>query len=165
MRVSELKKRITEKSVSIWVDTDTGKEKFRFPLLTVGDWAEVKRETGVDAWELLLSASSEHDPSKLAKMSPEDVADLQRAMSINLLKQVSQAAQQYMVYCSLRRADKDTTLDDADYITTYGLSQNEYMKLVNFLIYGLSSDDATEEALAEKKEAETVKPVEVRPTP
>ncbi len=152
MKVSELRKRITEKSVTVTVNTEAGKEAIKFPLLTVGDWAEVKRETGVDMWDILLSAGSDNDPARLAKMSKEDIEELQRTMSVKLLRQISQAAQRYMVYCSLRRADAETSIEDVDFIITYGMGQNEYMKLINFLLYGLSSDEASKEAFEEKKE-------------
>ena len=35
-------------------------------------------------------------------------------------------------------------MDDVDYIVSYGMDQSEYIKIVNFLLYGVTSDQVKE---------------------
>ena len=153
-KIKELRKRIEEKSVTASIETADGPEELEFPLLTIGDWANIKDKTGVDVWSMLLDTSSEMDPAKTSKMSEEEIASLQRKISIDLLKTVGQDAQIAMFHCSLKKVDPDATEDDADYVITYGLNQAEYMRVVNFLLYGISSKQQDENEL--KKELENL---------
>ena len=140
MKASALRKKISMKYAEGIVNTDDGEQVMRFPLLTTGDWGEFKDTTGVDVWDLLLSVSAGSEGAAVANMSPEELEEHQKQTSINLLKKIDQKNQIVMIYLSLRRDDEDVAMDDVDYIVSYGMEQSEYIKIVNFLLYGVTSE-------------------------
>ena len=124
MDLGKLKGRISEKYAEGIVRTDDGEEvTLRFPLLSVGDWGELKDKTGVDVWKILLSVSSGVDEAKIAKMTEDEILNLQKQSSLDLLKSIDQKTQVYMIYLSLRRYHEEVTMDNVDYIITYGMDQ------------------------------------------
>jgi len=140
MDFKKLRTKISMKYAEGIVKTDDGEETVKFPLLTVGDWGELKDKTGVDIWDLLLSVSAGSEGAAVAKMSAEELEEHQKQTSINLLKKIDQKTQVLMIYFSLRRCHEDVEPDDVDYIITYGMDQAEYIKIVNFLLYGVTSE-------------------------
>jgi len=145
MDLGNLRSKISEKYAEGNVKTDEGENiVLRFPLLTVGDWGELKDKTGVDIWEILLSVSSGVDESKVANMTSLEIEDMQKQSSLNLLKKIDQKTQVLMIYFSLRRCHDNVTPDNVDYIITYGMDQQEYIKVVNFLIYGITSEQISQ---------------------
>jgi len=155
MDLGKLRSKISEKYAEGIVLTDEGEEiVLRFPLLSVGDWGELKDKTGVDIWNILLSVSSNTDESKVAAMSEEEIAEMQKQTSLNLLKKIDQKTQILMIYLSMRRYHEGVTMDSVDHIVTYGMDQQEYIKVINFLIYGINSDQIKE--LKEASESKNV---------
>ena len=145
MKVSSLRKKISIKYAEGIVNTDDGGEVvLRFPLLTSGDWGEFKDKTSIDIWDLLLSVSAGSDSAKVADMNEAELAEHQKETSINLLKKIDQKSQIVMIYLSLRRDDEEVEMDDVDYIVSYGMDQSEYIKIVNFLLYGVTSEQVKE---------------------
>ena len=140
MDFKKLRTKISMKYAEGIVKTDDGEETVKFPLLTVGDWGELKDKTGVDIWDLLLSVSAGSEGAAVAKMSAEELEEHQKQTSINLLKKIDQKTQVLMIYFSLRRCHDGVEPDDVDYIITYGMDQAEYIKIVNFLLYGVTSE-------------------------
>ena len=141
MDLKKLRGKISMKFAEGIVKTDDGEETtLKFPLLTVGDWGELKDKTGVDIWDLLLSVSAGSEGAAVAKMSAEELEEHQKQTSINLLKKIDQKTQVLMLYFSLRRVHENFDLDDVDHIITYGFEQSEYIKVVNFLLYGVTSE-------------------------
>ena len=140
MDFKKLRTKISMKYAEGIVKTDDGEETVKFPLLTVGDWGELKDKTGVDIWDLLLSVSAGSEGAADAKMNAEELEEHQKQTSINLLKKIDQKTQVLMIYFSLRRCHEDVEPDDVDYIITYGMDQAEYIKIVNFLLYGVTSE-------------------------
>ena len=140
MDFKKLRTKISMKYAEGIVKTDDGEETVKFPLLTVGDWGELKDKTGVDIWDLLLSVSAGSEGAAVAKMSAEELEEHQKQTSINLLKKIDQKTQVLMIYFSLRRCHEGVEPDDVDYIITYGMDQAEYIKIVNFLLYGVTSE-------------------------
>ena len=145
MKVSSLRKKISIKYAEGIVNTDDGGEVvLRFPLLTSGDWGEFKDKTSIDIWDLLLSVSAGSDSAKVADMNEAELAEHQKETSINLLKKIDQKSQIVMIYLSLRRDDEEVEMDDVDWIVSYGMNQSEYIKIVNFLLYGVTSEQVKE---------------------
>ncbi len=165
MNLKKLREKISMKYAEGIVKTVDGEETLKFPLLTVGDWGELKDKTGVDIWDLLLSVSSGVDDAKVANMTEEEIQQMQKETSINLLKKIDQKTQVLMVYFSLRRIDEEVTPDDVDYILSNGMDQQEYIKIVNFLLYGITSDQVKD--LKEKGDAKNAKtaPKKAKSTP
>ena len=157
MDIKKFRKQISMKFAEGTFETDEGTEVLQFPLLTVGDWGELKEKTGVDIWDLLLSVSSGADEAKMKDMTTAEIESMQREQSLNLLKKIDQTTQVLMIYFSLRRVHTNVTPDDVDFIVTYGMDQGEYIKIVNFLLYGVTSEQVEE--LKEKDEAKNEKPV------
>lgn len=155
MDIKKFRKQISMKFAEGTFKTDEGTETLQFPLLTVGDWGELKDKTGVDIWDLLLSVSSESDNVKISSMSDDEIEKMQRDASLNLLKKIDQKTQVLMIYFSLRRVHTNVTPDDVDFIITYGMEQAEYIKIVNFLLYGVTSEQVAE--LKEKDDTKNEK--------
>jgi len=103
----------------------------------------------------LLSVSSESDNVKISSMSDDEIEKMQRDASLNLLKKIDQKTQVLMIYFSLRRVHTNVTPDDVDFIITYGMEQAEYIKIVNFLLYGVTSEQVAE--LKEKDDTKNEK--------
>ena len=165
MDFKKLRTKISMKYAEGIVKTSDGEETVKFPLLTVGDWGELKDKTGVDIWDLLLSVSAGSDDAKIAEMSETEIEQMQRETSLNLLKKIDQKTQVLMIYFSARRADDDVTPDDIDYIISNGMDQQEYIKIVNFLLYGVTSEQISD--LKEKgdtKNDKTAKKVKSTPS-
>jgi hypothetical protein len=143
--LEKTRKSISEKFVESTVTIDGGEAVvLKFPLLSIGDLGELKDKTGIDIWDMLLSISSGMDDAVFSKMSDEDIEKMQRKASLDLLKKIDQKAQLYMLYLSLRRGHQNATLENVDYIVTYGMDQADYIKVINFLIHGVSSAQAKE---------------------
>ena len=160
MDIGKLRERISMKYVEGQLTTDDGPEILKFPLLTVGDWGELKDKTGVNIWDLLLSVSAGIDEAKIAEKTEAEIEREQRNASVALLKKIDQTTQVVMIYFSLRRAHDNLTPDDVDYIITYGMDQQEYIKIVNFLLYGITSDQVKKlKELSDVKNVKTVKKV------
>ena len=155
MDFKKLRTKISMKYAEGVVKTDDGEETVKFPLLTVGDWGELKDKTGVDIWDLLLSVSAGADDAKISKMTDAEIEKMQRETSLNLLKKIDQKTQVLMIYFSARRADDNVTPDDIDYIISNGMDQQEYIKIVNFLLYGVTSEQISD--LKEKGETKNAK--------
>lgn len=143
-KFKDLRNRIDEKTVKAMIQTRDGEEEHEFPLLTNADWAEIKDETGVDVWTAMLQTSIDIDPA--GKMSDEDRESLQRKATIEFLKGVPPKAQSMILHRSLRQVYPDVELEDVDYVITHGMNQADYMKVINFILYGVSSEQAQEQA-------------------
>lgn len=159
MDISKIRKKISQKYVTARLETADGIEELKFPLLTTGDWAAIKEATGVDIWDILLTTSSQSEQMRTSKLTKEQLEATQREMTVNLLRKITPQAQQIMLWTSLKKADANITAEDVDYITSYGMNQAEYMKVVNFLLYGVSSEQIetlTEEADTKKDLSENI---------
>jgi len=143
-KFKDLRNRIDEKVVKAMIQTRDGEEEHKFPLLTNADWAIVKDETGVDVWTALLNTSIEVDPG--GKMSDEDRGAAQRKATIEFLKGVPPKAQSMIIFRSLQQIYPDVELEDVDYVITHGMNQSDYLKVINFILYGVSSEQAQEQA-------------------
>jgi len=144
MNLKDLKKKIEMKYAEGTVNLEGGETQvLKFPLLTVGDWGELKDNTGVDIWDLLLSVSSGTDEAKVSKMTKAEIEEMQKESSFNLLKKVDQKTQVLMIYYSLRRVHEDVDPETVDYIITYGMDKSEYIQVVNFLLYGVTAEQVS----------------------
>ena len=155
MDLKKLCGKISMKYAEGVVNTDEGEQTLKFPLLTVGDWGELKDKTGVDIWDLLLSVSSGVDDAKVANMTEKEIETMQRNTSLNLLKKIDQKTQVLMIYLSLRRYHDNVTMEYVDHLIGYGMEQQEYIKVVNFLLYGITTDQIKD--LKEKSDTKNAK--------
>ena len=166
MNLKDLKKKIEMKYAEGTVNLEGGETQvLKFPLLTVGDWGELKDNTGVDIWDLLLSVSSGTDEAKVSKMTKAEIEEMQKESSFNLLKKVDQKTQVLMIYYSLRRVHEDVDPETVDYIITYGMDKSEYIQVVNFLLYGVTAEQVSKmQKESELKNVPKAKKTKAKPT-
>lgn len=155
MKYSEMRKRIKGHKVTAEVKYDDGTtQAISFPFLSIGDWARIKAETGVDMWSTLMQTSFAIDDIPEAKGRKEKAENMQKNASLNVLKNLDYKIQLIMFYYSMKKEDDSVTMDDVDAIISYGMDQATYMKVLMGLAYGVNPDEVTGESapLAEKKE-------------
>lgn len=145
MKASKMRKKIKKHNVVVNVNTDSGVEKLRIPLLTIADWANIEEQTGASVWRALMETTAVPEGT-----TPEDIERAQRETVLSVLKQLDYRVQLEMFYQALLKDDPDITRDDVDWIISYGLDQENYMQALMGLAYGVTSDLAGDESSEDK---------------